>query len=160
MIRKIIDDVNELLDYSYKDVLLGVVHPHDNKGKTIPADSKGTLYAQAIPDSTRTSIVYWEDHGSVTVRQHVRFRIIEHTMHLVVWLNFNKITQGYDECVSEILDTLPQRMGTVLFSVTGQLPKSTEIFTRYDYQERKQYITYPYDAIAFKVMVKYIETKC
>ncbi len=160
MIREIIDTVNEEFDYSFKDVLLGVVHPHDNKGKLIPATSDGVPVPEAIPDTSKTSIVYWEDYGATIWKHTVRYRYVEHEMRLIVWINFKKVDEDYDYCVREILSNLPRKVGNTLLFVSAHLPKSTEVFARYDYQERKQYITYPYDVIALTVRVRYPDMRC
>ena len=160
MIRNVVDSINSLYSLTFEDVVLGVVHPHDNKGMLIPASSDGTAYPDAIPDSSRKSIMYWEDYGATTWRRTARYRFVEHRLRLVVWLNFDRIEESYEECIRQIHANLPRKIGNVLVEVTGQVPKSTDIFSRYDYQERKQYITYPYDVVALEVTVKYPEVKC
>ena len=160
MIRGIIDEINQRFDYTFKDVLLGVVHPHSNKGKVIPVTSDGVSHPEAVPDSARKSIVYWEDYGASTWRQTVRYRFVNHELRLLVWLNFDKIQIGYQECVGEIYRNLPRRIGNILVSPAGEVPKSTDLFARYDYQQRKQFITYPYDAFGITVLVKYPQLPC
>jgi hypothetical protein len=160
MIREIVDSINARLDYSYKDVLLGVVHPHSVKGKSMPITSDGVTHPEAVPDGSKASIVYWEDYGSRVIVQAVRYRFLEHTLRLVVWLNFDRIEQSYDECIRELMAAIPQKLGSVLIAKGGQVPKSTDIFARYDYKERKQYITWPYDVIALTIIVKYPDTGC
>lgn len=158
MIRQVIDRINARMDYSFKDILVGVVHPHVNKKDIIPKASDGTTYADAIPDSTKTSIVYWEDYGGRTIDSCSRYRRINHTVRIVVWVNFNKITQSFDTCVREILRNIPSRVGSTTIEVMESMQKGEELFSRYNYPEAKQYITHPYDVFAFMVSVKYMDT--
>lgn len=160
MIRTIIDNLNTQLVYSFQETLLGVVHPHDNKGKVIPVVSDGSLTSEAVPDSLKESIVYWEDYGARTTLQTPRFRWVDHTMRLVVWLNFNKINDSYENCVEEMVANFPMKHGNAIAAITGQVPKNNDVFARYSYQDRKQYITWPYDAFALEVLVKYPDFGC
>jgi len=160
MIRDIISKVNNKMSYTFKDVLIGLVHPHLNKRDVIPKSSDGKTYPEAVPDGTKKSIVYWEDYGGKTIDACSRYRRVSHTVRIVVWLNFNKIETTFDDCVKEILRTIPRKVGTTTVSVTDHLHKDSSLFSRYTYDEGKQYITYPYDVFAFMVDVKYMDTLC
>ena len=160
MIREIVKQINSQLDYTFKDVLVGIVHPHDLKGQMVPMASDGTTYPEAIPHSAKTSIVYWEDMGSRTAIQAVRYRYVEHDVRLVVWLNFDRIEQSYEDCIREIMGAVPQKIDRILIAKKGQEAKSNNIFARYGYEERKQYITWPYDVFAINISIKYPDTGC
>ena len=162
MIRQIIDQVNTGIDYSFKDTLLGVVYPVLQKTQWIPGDRNGTTYQDAVPDDKKTSIVYWEDYGSTTLFSSPRYHRIQTQVRLIIWMNFNKINGiTYNECVREILNCIPKRIGNEVFIMrTGQQAKTSAIFNRYDYRDGKQYVSPPYDVAALDFQIRYMSTYC
>jgi hypothetical protein len=164
MIRYIIDEINDNLDYSFKDVLRGVAYPVWNKNMFIPGDRKGNLYEDCVPDDKKHSIVYWEDYGSNIILNTPRYQRITSNVRLIVWLNFKLIDEGtsggYDECVKEIIQAIPKRMKSVFITHVGQQPKTPAIFSRYDYRDSKQYVSPPFDVAAFDFKITYMSTYC
>ena len=157
MIRQIIDNINSKVDYSFKDVFYGVVYPIYNKDMYIPGSRSGEIYKDAVPDSSKKSIVYWEDWGTTTLESTKRWQSMQTEMRLIAWFNFSKIDKGYDECVNELLSVVPRKEGkhTRLF-LQGMLPKTEDIFARYNYREGKQYMTAPFDVVALRYQVRYM----
>ena len=162
MIRKIIDQVNSGLDYSFKENLLGIVYPVLNKTQWIPGDRSGNAYQDAVPDDKKKSIVYWEDHGTVKLFGSPRYDRYQTHVRLVVWMNFKKITDiDYDDCVREIMNCIPKRFENEVFFIrAGMQHKTPAIFNRYGYRDGKQYVSPPYDVAAFDFNVRYMSTYC
>ena len=153
MIREIIDGIN--LTYSFKDVQYGIVYPVYSKTGYVPGSQNGREYNDAVPDSRRTSIVYWEDHGSSVIGSNARNWRISQQVRLIAWMNMDRISQDYEKCVGQLLYGVPKKVGNTLISYKGQLPKDMSIFSRYSYAEGKQYMTYPFDVVAFKFNIIY-----
>lgn len=157
MIRSVIDDLD--LQYSFKDVCYGIVFPVFNKTGYVPGSIDGKFYNDAVPNSTKASIVYWEDYGGKVVYRNSRHVRMQQTVRLVVWLNMDEIEQEYDECVAEILRAVPQVVGTTVFQLTEELIRDEKIFSRYNYREGKNYLLWPFDAVAFVYNVYHFQ-KC
>jgi hypothetical protein len=159
MIDDIIDKYNCYMDYSFRDLHLGIVHPVLNKTQYIPGDRKGDTYIDAVPNDKRTSIVYWEDFGSRAISISPRATRFMNTVRLVCWLNMSRIHGlSYGDCVRAIWGAAPRFMPgdrSIYFHKAGQLHKSMDIFSRYNYREGKQYVTAPLDAFAIDFNVYY-----
>lgn len=153
MIRKIVDEIP--LIYTFRDVRHGIVYPVFSKSGYVPGSQDGREYLDAIPDSNRKSIVYWEDHGSNVVSSDARRWRVSHNLRLIAWMNFDKIDQEYDKCVGQLLYSVPKKIENTIISYKGQVPKDMGIFSRYNYKEGKQFMTYPYDVVCFKFNVLY-----
>lgn len=162
MIRQIVDRINEGMDFSFKETLLGVVYPVFNKSTFIPGDRDGNAYKDAVPNDKKRSIVYWEDYGTIKIYGSPRYDRFQTTVRLVVWLNFKKINGlTYDDCVKEILSCVPKRIRNEVFiNRTGMQAKTPAIFQRYDYRDGKQYVSPPYDVAAFDFNIRYLSTYC
>lgn len=159
MIEEIIDKYNTYLDYSFKDLQLGIVEPILDKTQFIPGDRYGNTYKDAVPNDRRKAVLYWEDFGSRIVSISTRRNRYMSTVRLVCWLNMNKLTEmTYGDCVREIWASTPRFMPgdrSVYFVKAGQLHKSLDIFSRYNYREGKQFITNPFDVFAIDFNVYY-----
>ena len=153
MIRQVIDSIE--MDYSFKDVHYGVVYPVTSKGQRLPGSRDGKFYKDAIPDSSKKAIVYWEDYGSKLIESAPRFEKYVQKVRLVAWMNFGKIEDSYEDCLESLLGSIPSRIGKVRFKMVGQPPKEESIFDRYDYNIGKQYMTWPYDVAAFDFEITY-----
>jgi hypothetical protein len=161
MIRSIIDDINRGLDYSFRDVLKGIVYPVWAKTQYIPGSRDGHVYKDAVPDASRKSIVYWEDWGTTNLLNTPRYNRYQTAVRLVVWFNFDRLESTYDDCVREMLNAIPKRTGNEVFIMrNGQMNKGVEIFSRYNYPEGKQYVAPPYDVAAFHFNIRYMSTYC
>lgn len=119
-----------------------------------------------VPDSTKTSIIYFEDRGST-------FRLcqgdaLEFTANflLVCLFNFkliNPILVDTSQITANIIKNLPLgNMGNlpplmnVYLEVAGQEPNDGAVFGRYSYSEEiSQYITYPYGYVALTLRADY-----
>lgn len=153
MIRSLIPDI----DYSFKDVYYGVVYPVYTKSGWLPGSRDGKFYNNAVPDSSKKSIVYWEDYGSRVIGRSSKQVRMSQRVKLVVWMNDSRISKPYQERVHEIMQAVPRRQGNTFFKLVGQLNKDIDIFQRYSYSEAQQYITYPYDVFALEYDVIYFE---
>jgi hypothetical protein len=164
MIRYIIDEINDKLNYSFRDTLRGIAYPVLNKTVLIPGDRNGMVYEDCVPDDKKKSIVYWEDYGSITVLNTPRYQRITSNVRLIVWMNFRlidkEVSGEYDECVKEILNCIPKRMKDVFITHVGQQPKTPAIFSRYNYRDGKQYVSPPFDVAAFDFKITYMSTYC
>ena len=153
MIREIINNV--VLDYSFKDVQYGIVYPVFSKTGFVPGSQNGKEYNDAVPDSSRKSIVYWEDFGSSVIESNAHYWRVSQNMRLICWMNFDKINIDYEQCVGQLLYGVPKQSGNTLFRYQGQLPKDVNLFSRYNYRDGKTYILYPFDVVALKFNVIY-----
>lgn len=163
MIRQVIDDINKYVDYSFKDTHFGLVYPVLNKTQKVPGSRDGFVYKDAIPNDSKKSIVYWEDYGSTTILNAPRYKRMESTVRLVIWMNFKKIgsEKTYDECVMEILQAIPNKVTNKIHIILrGEVPKTENIFGRYDYRETKQYVAPPFDVACFEFSVRYMLPYC
>ena len=153
MIREIIDSIT--LDYTFKDVQYGIVYPVFSKTGFVPGSQNGKWYEDAVPDSSRKSIVYWEDYGSSVIDSNKHYWRISQSVRLICWMNFNRIDIPYEKCVGQILYGVPKQSGNTLIQYQGELPKDVNIFNRYNYKDGKTYIAYPFDVVAMKFNVLY-----
>jgi hypothetical protein len=162
MIRQVIDEINLHLNYSFKDVLLGVVYPVLSKTQLIPGDRHGAIYVDAVPDDKKRSIVYWEDYGTTTTLSTPRYDRFQTRVRLVCWMNFKLLNhQGYDECVREMFQAVPKRFSNkFIVKRKGYLPKTHDIFSRYNYREGKQFIAPPYDVFALEFDITHMSVHC
>lgn len=161
MIRTVINRINENINYSFEDVKHGIVYPVFHKNIWIPGDRTLEGYVDAIPDSKRESILYWEDYGTITLFNTPRYSRMQTSVRLILWMNFKKMIITYDEAVAEINRAIPKRIGNqVHITRKGQLAKTVDIFARYSYRDAKGYIAPPYDVLALNFDIRYMSTFC
>jgi len=160
MIREVIRQINQRIDLTFEDKKLDLVYPVLNKTDWLPGSQDGLVYKDAVPDSSKRSILYWEDYGGRVVDSCARYQRFAHQIRVVVWFNFAMISKPYDDCVVELLRAIPRRFNGVTLKPVGYLPKKNDIFARYSYRDEKQYVTYPYDVVAIDFEVKYMSTLC
>lgn len=164
MIEDIIKDLNQSIDYSYKDVLLPVAHSILVKGQRIPGSPDGKTYKDAVPNDDKMSIVFWEDYGAKAIKMNMRTVRYQSMMRLVSWINMDKIkNQSRSKCISEMINSIPKYLPgdrSVIISNQGILHSSEEIFNRYNFREDKQYMTAPYYAFALEYQIKYNSNRC
>ena len=174
MVNLIVDKILlSLATLPFKDRMVGIVKPasiQDSKGavKTIPVAfntdpdtcSQSTLI-DLVPDSKKTSIIYFEDRGT-TVREYSGEAVyMTANFNLVCWFNYKKIVYNYINTsliALNIIKLLPTKMGNifplmgVFLTVTGEEPNDGSIFSKYSYIEAEsQYITYPYGYVALNL---------
>ena len=164
----------------FADRLAGLVRTvtitgEDGKRKAFPvacnvtnADCTAGRYQDLVPDSSRKSVMYFEDGGTVLtglLKGDPQFRS---TIRLIGWLNLKKM--GLTDCdfattaITNIIKNLPwaefnsPANGFVRVKLTGLnvLEKSSAIFSRYTYDEAvTQYLLYPYDYFGLNLTVEY-----
>ena len=175
MIHLIADEIVTYLNgLTFKDKITGIVKPLKYKVTdqvmTIPVayNTNVTNCSQSqlldyCPDSTKTSIIYFEDLGTTFNEWDGKYLKFTSQMRLVCWFNYKKIG-GYspDQVALNILKYLPDNMGNfsdmlgVWLDVQRQEPNDGSAFSRYSYREEiNQYITYPYDYVSFILSVSY-----
>lgn len=160
MIRSVVDSIAEKMDYSYKDVCLGLVYPIWVKSQFLPCEHGDVYNARAVPNAKKTSIVYWEDHGSVVQDSCKRYRRVTHILRLIIWINKKYADIDFDDYVKEVLWSVPRKVGSATVRIKDELPKTVAIFDRYTYNDGKHYVTHPYDVAAFEVRVTHTDGGC
>src|SRR4030042_735424 len=124
-------------------------------------------YQDLAPDSTKRSVVYFEDRGGVSFDRREGNRLhYKASLRLVAWLNL-KLLKG-DICgtskencgvsgdyvidVIKILPAIPFDAGNfhgIYVHPPSQVERSVDIFGRYTYHEEStQYLMYPFDYFA------------
>lgn len=124
-------------------------------------------YRDLIPDSSYTSILYFEDNGITLTERNNRWVSFNSRLTLVGWLNLKKIFDcqtytGSTECILSILSQLPEvpfsdgNYRDIRIIALSEVPKSNAIFSRYTYDEIKtQYLLYPFDYFALNMSVDF-----
>lgn len=120
-----------------------------------------------IPNSSRASIIYFEDYGTTPKRTHPELEA-ESKLRIVVWLNKEKLVgDRYKEitgaAIAMILKRLPtgnpinDGMFTRLRVVSTYLPiQDAGLFAKYTYDEvESQYLRPPFEYFAIDVVVNY-----
>lgn len=149
----------------------------DNGGKTIkktyPVDCGVTekdclagKYQDLTPDSSRKSIIYFEDNGTARVENNTPDFSFISSLRLVCWMNLNKM--GKIGCsnsalaVASLLNAIPTRYFNsgiytrIQIQVNNEVAKNASIFSKYTYDEAvTQYLMYPFDYFALDMTVKF-----
>lgn len=134
----------------------------------LPDDCDTGKERQLIPDSSKKSIMYFEDFGSI-VGQAGRNGNIEVTtsIRLVGWLNRDKLTGGKFDliagyCIAAIcgrLDIRFQNMGIfkrLTVKPTRFPPADASLFSRYTYDETvRQYLMPPFEVFGIDFQANY-----
>lgn len=115
-----------------------------------------------LPDKKQTCIVYFEEDGVRAKGYTNRYADFEASLRLVGWCNMARIDLSDTSLlVANILKKIPYQLPNndmlVKISVTfdGEEPKSPSIFSKYDYDEKLNYLSKPYDYFALKFRVKF-----
>ncbi len=143
-----------------------------------------SIYADLVPDESKSSIVYWEElspmqfAGNVSngSQMYKNYQLWKGKARLVVWLNAAKLGVGsqndnyscdwYFPFLDQLLQTLTtegtfqsgdMQGGIYRLQPTRIAPKDLSIFSKYTYSEYINYHRYPYDyfAIDFEFITKY-----
>jgi len=124
-----------------------------------------STYTDLVPDSSKMSILYFEDEGSDVIESGCKYTDIECSLKLVCWLNLPKINADYTDALNiklDLINNIPAHIANtdwvtkirVMFE--GEEPKSAAIFSEYTYDEAEhQYLIYPYDFFALNYRVKF-----
>jgi hypothetical protein len=178
----------ELVNYlaskvEFIDKWAGLVKPMHKKVQTedkvfpvainTPVNCNQSDYMALVPDSSKSSIVYVEKQGDLTVISSTsNYEQINTTLQLVVWYNLDRITEGdyisEDVLVDRILDWLPKRLADNLFVGCKQVHfepinilYGTDIVSKYTYNEIKtQFGIHPYGIFAIDIDCWYVATHC
>lgn len=170
----IIDEIDSL---NWVDKIKGVVKPLKVKIKggeekiypiclnTDPTLCNSSTYTDLVPDSSKMSIIYFEDGGTEVIESGCKYTDLESSLRLVCWLNLRKINADFTDALNiklNLINTIPADIANtdwvtkirVMFE--GEEEKSAGIFSEYTYDEAEnQYLIYPYDFFALNYRVKY-----
>lgn len=139
-----------------------------------PNDCMGGPERSLIPDSSKKSIIYFEDFGSQSTGRLHNLPTFTSNLRLICWMNRAKITGNiYSEisgrCMSLIIDRLvgknPINQGMftrLIINVARIPPQEVALFGRYTYEERdRQYLRPPFEFFGIDFSCNYaINTKC
>ena len=176
MIRKLADlIVDELSGLNFVNQIGGVVRPVEiNKmvnnesdvkiypAITNPTTKKHDLY---IPDSSKKSIIYFEDNGIVSIDNDTRYTVYEANLRMICWYNLPQINEDYltgDLLTQTLIANIPHELPNtdyltkIFVEFTGEAAKDKSLFASYDYDEAEwQYLNYPYDYAALDFVIEF-----
>jgi hypothetical protein len=174
IVNKIVADLK--IDLPFVDKITGIVKTAliqvADKVKTIPiavnlnvsACDDSTLL-NFIPDSSKTSIIYFEDKGTQMTKMENQSVYFTSNFTLVCWFNYEKVNHmltNTSQITGNLIKYLPDVMGNispligVVLSVTGEQANDGAVFSKYSYiEEINQYITYPYGYVALDLQAEF-----
>lgn len=178
MIHLIADKlVTEMATMPIKDKITGIVKPARVKhtdGQLVtfpiaynknPAACTPSELLDYVPDSTKATIIFFEDYGTEQIGEDSLGMRFAATLRLICWFNYKRLSGAMNSpelVVINLLKYIPQRLGNfdgilgVLVDVRGQLPNDGGLFSRYSFQEEaSQYLTYPYDAVGLSLRAEW-----
>lgn len=147
---------------NFADLVGGIVKPIEIMQSTedirkVPGeylDATSNDYISYAPDTSRMSIIYFEDQGVDLVRDGSRYIDLVSSLKLVAWFNLDRINHtlvNSDQLMLLIMDAIPKSFNNtnnILKARTefqGEDPKTPEIFGDYDYDEAiLQHLMHPY----------------
>lgn len=167
-----VDKISGLVQTVYMDVL------DENKTrvqKSFPVSCDATYedcidgaYLDLCPDSSKKSVLYFEDGGVAFIDQKGKFKNYRSILRLICWLNVAKIKA--EECD---VSTVCSMNGSAIKSIICMFPKipidlgdirrfypevvnevirDNSIFSKYTYNEKQtQYLMHPYDYFALTI---------
>jgi len=124
-----------------------------------------STYTDLVPDSSKMSILYFEDGGSEVIESGCKYTDMETSLKLVCWLNLKRINVDYTDALDiklNLINNIPASIDNtdwvtkirVMFG--SEEVKSADIFSEYTYDEAEhQYLIYPYDYFALNYRIKY-----
>lgn len=166
----------EIENLPFVDKIAGIVKPvtyTDKQGteKTFPiALNDATAcqpghYMDLCPDSTKLSIIYFEDLGMDVVNACCYYTDVEAKLRLVCWINLAKINTAYSDANLikwKLIQVIPRRLANsewatkIFIKFAGEELKSPDIFAAYSYDEKQnQYLMFPFDYFALNYTIKY-----
>ena len=174
--------VTELQTLPFVEKITGIVKPSKITINTVvktfplayntnPTECSQSELMAFVPDSTKRSIIYFEDYGTTMTNMDNQMIYFQGNMRLIVWFNYHKISPAMHDpslIALNVLKVIPTQLGNfdgllgVNVDVTGQLPNDAGVFSRYSYaEERQQYITHPYDYVAFTLRADFrVRAEC
>jgi hypothetical protein len=142
----------------------------------IPSNAEYTPERALIPDSSKASIVYFEDFGGTQGTNRGRFQTFTQRLRLVMWYNKEILFSSAEQYkhsnavfMAKIIETLTKdRMFNyevfkrVNISVASIPPLDAGIFGRYSYDETtRQYLRPPFDFFAIDLAINFeIDGEC
>jgi len=118
-----------------------------------------------IPDTSKLSVIFFEDQGTTLDREDTYYRYLETTLRMMCWFNLPLINVDYIDSsllVLNILETIPERIANTdeLFIISvayeGQASQQEDIFEAYDFNlPEHQYNIFPYDTAGLDFVVSY-----
>lgn len=185
MVNLIVNEIVTILEnnLSFVDKITGIVKTaelSDAEGNiktfpiaynTNPTTCNDSELLDYVPDSTKMSIIYFEDRGSSVTGCDQNSILWRASFTLVCWFNYKLIDEDMIDSAlitANIIKYLPGNMGNippltaVLLDVSGQQPNDGSVFAKYSYSEPiSQYITYPYGYVALDLTADFrLRTDC
>lgn len=164
--------VNYVKDLNFVSKISDVVYPvkitSGDTTKTVPVASIALENCQSskdkvmVPDKKQTCVIYFEDKGVQAKEYDSRYVNFEASIQLVGWCNLSKI--GLTDTpllVANIIKNIPFQLPNNDFLVkmsckfVGEEIKSPAIFSKYDYNDKVNYLAKPYDYFALNYRVKF-----
>ncbi len=165
---------DQLTSLSWIDKIAGLVKPvtyTDKAGtkKTMPIYFRDdpTLcdsgdYTNLVPDSSKMSILYFEDGGLDVINAGCMYIDILSSLKLVCWCNLKLINPAYSSALLlklQVIRTIPINIPNTdwvtKINVSFDGDDLTNPFTQYTYDEQKQFLMWPYDYFALKYKVRF-----
>lgn len=177
--EKLATDLKANLPFSDKVAGLVKVGSKDDKRFPIaynmnPVAGDNDHYTDLVPDSSKTSILYFMDQGTSEEDPHNHYTDYRAVLKLVVWVNYTKINEmittpihNDSYLVAEVRNKLTEYFRgykCIAFchtTILGQDQKDGGVFsafTNYNEQE-EQYYTYPYDYFSLNLDVYFRAVK-
>lgn len=133
------------------------VYLRDNPTLCDPGD-----YTDLVPDSSKMSILYFEDGGMDVVNAGCLYIDILSSLKLVCWCNLKLINPAYSSALLlklQVINTIPKRIPNtdwvtkINVQFAGDDLKNP--FTDYTYDEQKQFLMWPFDYFALNYKVRF-----
>lgn len=165
---------DQISSLTWVDKIVGLVKPityTDKAGtkKTIPIYYRDdpTLcdsgdYTDLVPDSSKMSIIYFEDGGTDVANAGCMFTDCISSLKLVCWCNLKLINPALSSALSlklQVINTIPNQIANTDWVTKIQVSlESDDVgspFTKYTYDEQKQFLMWPYDYFSLNYKVRY-----
>jgi hypothetical protein len=127
---------------------------------------KQSRYKDLMPDSSKMSVIYFEDLGCTFVNKTARSFEFISNLKLIGWVNLSKFQDiscdNSSVFVASIIKALPNglynygRYSNIQIVGIREEPKTNQIFSMYTYDELvNQYLLYPYDYFSLSISVSF-----
>ena len=129
---------------------------------TTITDCQGNFEKAYVPDAKHSGIVYFEDRASRAKNQDARYVNMESKLRLVGWFNMDKIGDvSFDMIVLNIINAIPETPGNkdhitkIHIEFEGEEIRTPNIFSKYNYDDKVNYLNKPYEFCALNYKVNY-----
>jgi hypothetical protein len=119
-------------------------------------------YTDLVPNSSKMSILYFEDRGMNVINAGCQFIDISSNIKLVCWTNLKLINPAYSSALLlklEVIRTIPINIPNTdwvtKINTTFAGDDLTNPFTPYTYDEQKQFLMWPYDYFVLNYQVRF-----